>query len=158
MYYPLDFQELVNRHAETHDLPASLVLAMIRQESAFDPSARSWAGARGLMQLMPATGRELARRIGVRYSTDRLSDPDFSIRLGTTYFNQVLEMFDGNEVLALAGYNGGPYRIKRLWRQSGSNAELDYFIEGLSLPETTTYVKRILLFADSYRQLYHGLG
>ncbi|MEE9562679.1 MAG: lytic transglycosylase domain-containing protein, partial [Thermoanaerobaculia bacterium] len=158
MYYPLDFQELVNRHAETHDLPASLVLAMIRQESAFDPSARSWAGARGLMQLMPATGRELARRIGVKYSTERLSDPNFSIRLGTTYFSQVLEMFEGNEALALAGYNGGPYRIKRLWRKSGSNAELDYFIEGLSLPETTTYVKRILLFADSYRQLYHGLG
>ncbi len=158
MYYPLDFQELVNRHAEAHDLPAALVLAMIRQESAFDPSARSWAGARGLMQLMPATGRELARRIGVKYSTERLSDPNFSIRLGTTYFSQVLEMFEGNEALALAGYNGGPYRIKRLWRKSGSNAELDYFIEGLSLPETTTYVKRILLFADSYRQLYHGLG
>jgi soluble lytic murein transglycosylase-like protein len=158
MYYPLDFQELVSRHAETHDLPPTLVLAMIRQESAFDPSARSWAGARGLMQLMPATGRELARRIGVKYSTDRLSDPDFSIRLGTTYFSQVLEMFEGNEVLALAGYNGGPYRIKRLWRKSGSNAELDYFVEGLSLPETRSYVKRILLFSDSYRQLYDGLG
>ncbi|MGB6334969.1 MAG: lytic transglycosylase domain-containing protein [Thermoanaerobaculia bacterium] len=158
MYYPLDFQELVNRHAEAHNLPPTLVLAMIRQESAFDPSARSWAGARGLMQLMPATGRELASRLGVKYTTARLSDPDFSIRLGTTYFSQVLEMFEGNEVLALAGYNGGPYRIKRLWRKSGSNAELDYFVEGLSLPETKTYVKRILLFADSYRQLYHGLG
>ncbi|TNF72209.1 MAG: lytic transglycosylase domain-containing protein [Acidobacteria bacterium] len=158
MYYPLDYKELVNRHAEAHDLPTPLVLAMIRQESAFDPAARSWAGARGLMQLMPATGRELARRIGVRYSTARLSDPDFSIQLGTTYFRQVLEMFEGNEVLALAGYNGGPYRIKRLWRKSGRDAELDYFVEGLTLPETKIYVKRILLFADSYRQLYDGLG
>ncbi len=158
MYYPLDYQDLVSRHAEAHQLRTPLVLAMIRQESAFDPAARSWAGARGLMQLMPATGRELARRIGARYSTARLSDPDFSIQLGTTYFRQVLEMFEGNEVLALAGYNGGPYRIKRLWRRSGSNAELDYFVEGLTLPETKNYVKRILLFADSYRQLYDGLG
>jgi soluble lytic murein transglycosylase-like protein len=158
MYYPLDYQELVNRHAEAHHLRTPLVLAMIRQESAFDASARSWAGARGLMQLMPATGRELARRIGVSYSTARLSDPDFSIQLGTTYFRQVLEMFEGNEVLALAGYNGGPYRIKRLWRKSGSNAELDYFVEALALPETKIYVKRILLFSDSYRQLYDGLG
>jgi soluble lytic murein transglycosylase len=96
--------------------------------------------------------------MGVKYSTDRLSDPEFSIRLGTTYFSQVLEMFEGNEVLALAGYNGGPYRIKRLWSQHGSNAELDLFVEGLNLPETRSYVKRILLYSDSYRQLYGGLG
>jgi soluble lytic murein transglycosylase len=127
---------------------------MVRQESAFDAEARSWAGARGLMQLMPATARELAQRMGLRYSTTRLGDPDYSIRLGTRYFRQVLEMFDGNQELALAGYNGGPYRIKKLWRQAGKDPELDRFLEGLSLEETKTYVKRILLFEDSYERLY----
>ena len=127
---------------------------MIRQESAFDPSARSWAGARGLMQLMPSTGREIAKRLGLSYSRDRLSDPAFSVRLGTTYFRQVMKMFDNNEQLALAGYNAGPYRIKRLWGRAGARPELDRFLEGLPLAETRTYVKRVLLFTNAYRNLY----
>ena len=158
LYYPLDFSEVIARRARERDLPPHLVYAMIRQESAFDISARSRAGARGLMQMMPATGRELAGRLGLRYSTDRLSDPDYNIRLGTLYIRQVLDMFDGNVELALAGYNGGPYRIKRLWRQAGANPELDRFIDGLSLDETKTYVKRIVLFSNSYRHLYNQPG
>jgi len=158
LYYPLDFSEVIARRAQERDLAPHLVFAMIRQESAFDMSARSRAGARGLMQMMPATGRELAGRLGLRYSSDRLSDPDYNIRLGTLYIRQVLDMFDGNVELALAGYNGGPYRIKRLWRQAGTNPELDRFVEGLSLEETKTYVKRIVLFSNSYRHLYNQPG
>jgi soluble lytic murein transglycosylase len=158
LYYPLDFQEVIARRARERDLSPNLVFAMIRQESAFDISAKSRAGARGLMQMMPATGRELAGRLGIRYSTDRLTDPDYNIRLGTLYIRQVLDMFDGNVELALAGYNGGPYRIKRLWRQAGANPELDRFIDGLSLVETKTYVKRIVLFSNSYRHLYNQPG
>ena len=154
LYYPMDFRLIIEQRAEDQNLSPYLVFAMIRQESAFDAEARSWAGARGLMQLMPATGREVAQRLGLRYSTSRLNDPDFSVRLGTRYFRQVLDMFDGNVELALAGYNGGPYRIKRLWRRAGTNPELDRFVEGLSLEETKTYVKRIVLFEDTYRRLY----
>jgi len=154
LYYPLDYRPIIEQRAAEQGLPPYLVFAMIRQESAFDASAKSWAGARGLMQLMPATGREVAQRLGLRFSTSNLSDPDFSVRLGTRYFKQVLDMFDGNHVLALAGYNGGPYRIKKLWRQAGSNPELDRFVDGLYLEETKTYVKRILLFEDSYKKLY----
>jgi soluble lytic murein transglycosylase-like protein len=158
LYYPLDYRPLIEQRAREQNLSPYLVFAMIRQESAFDASARSWAGARGLMQLMPATGREVAQRLGLPFSTSRLEDPDFSIQLGTRYFRQVLDMFDGNEVLALAGYNGGPYRIKKLWRQAGSNPELDRFLDGLPLEETKTYVKRILLFEDSYNKLYAAGG
>ena len=154
LYYPLDYRSIIEQRAVQQGLPPYLVFAMIRQESAFDAAARSWAGARGLMQLMPATGREVAQRLGLRFSTSNLSDPDFSVRLGTRYFKQVLDMFDGNQVLALAGYNGGPYRIKKLWRQAGSSPELDRFVDGLYLEETKTYVKRILLFEDSYEKLY----
>ncbi len=158
LYYPLDFRNIIERYAADKNLSPYLVFAMIRQESAFDVEAKSWAGARGLMQLMPATGRELAQRMGLRYSTDRLSDPDFSVRLGTSYYSQVLDMFNGNHELALAGYNGGPYRIKKLWRQAGSNPELDTFLENLGLEETKTYVKRILLFEYSYKRLYSQAG
>jgi len=153
LYYPLDYQETIRTWALRNGLPVHLVLGIVRQESAFDPQAQSWAGARGLMQLMPATARELAGRYGLPYAHDKLDDPEFNIRLGTTYFSHVLEMFGGNQELALAGYNGGPYRIKRLWKEWGSS-DIDRFLESLSLEESRIYVKRITLISDSYRQLY----
>ncbi len=154
IYYPLLYDEVIRANAEQAHLPVHVLYAMIRQESAFDPRARSRAGARGLMQLMPATGRELARRLGMPWSPARLTDPSFNVRLGTTYFRDVLAMFDDNLELALAGYNGGPYRIKRLWSQAGTDRELDAFLEGLSVEESKVYVKRILVLSDSYRRLY----
>lgn len=154
IYYPLDYEAVIRSQAERQQLPLYLLYGMIRQESAFDPQAQSWAGARGLMQLMPATGREVAQRLGLTWSTSRLTDPQYNIQLGTAYFRQVLSMFDGNVELALAGYNGGPYRIKRLWSQASPSTELDTFLEGLTIEESKTYVKRILVLSDSYRQLY----
>jgi soluble lytic murein transglycosylase len=153
LYYPLDYQEPIRNWATMNRLPPHLVFGIIRQESAFDKNAQSWAGARGLMQLMPATARELAGKLGVSYSHDKLSDPEYNVRLGTLYFSHVLDLFGGNVDLALAGYNGGPYRIKRMWREAGAS-DMDRFLEGLDLEESKTYVKRILLLSDSYRQLY----
>ena len=158
LYYPTAFEDLIEQHSDRNGLDRNLVFAMIRQESAFDPGARSRAGARGLMQVMPATGREIARRLGLKYTQERWSDPAFSIQLGTTYYKQVRSMFDDDEELSLAGYNAGPFRIKRLWRQAGAKAELDRFLETLQLRETKSYVKRVLLFADSYNRLYPRAG
>jgi soluble lytic murein transglycosylase-like protein len=158
LYYPLDFSSLIEKHSSIQQISHHLVFGMIRQESAFDAGATSWAGARGLMQIMPATARELAGRMGLEYSRERLDDPEYSVQLGTRYFKQMLDIFDGNEVLALAGYNAGPYRIKRLWREAGSDPELDHFVEQLSLEETKSYVKRVLLYSDSYRRLYDSAG
>ena len=154
IYYPLDYEEIIRTQAELAHLPLDLVFAVIRQESAFEPLAKSRAGARGLMQVMPRTGRELARHMGLPWSTARLVEPEFNLRLGTTYLRQVLEMFDGNVDLALAGYNGGPFRVKRLWAEAGADREQDRFLEGLAIEESKTYVKRILVLSDSYRQLY----
>lgn len=153
LYYPLAFLDDVRQSAETAGLPLPLVLGMIRQESGFDRHATSRAGALGLMQLMPATGREVAQRIGLPFSPRRLAEPSFNTRLGTTYFRQVLAMFGGDVELALAGYNGGPYRIKRLWRRAGRRDE-DSFLEGLPVSESKIYVKRIILLSDSYERLY----
>ena len=153
LYYPVDYQDPIRTWAAQNRLPVHLVNGIIRQESAFDPTAQSWAGARGLMQLMPATARELAVKNGLSYSHDMLADPELNVRLGTTYFRQVYSMFGENLELALAGYNGGPYRIKRLWQESGGG-ELDRFLETLGLEESKIYVKRILVLSDSYRQLY----
>lgn len=157
LYYPLEYQDTIRSWATTNRLPTYLVFGIIRQESAFDANAQSWAGARGLMQLMPATARELAVRNGLTWKQDLLADPAVNVRLGTTYFRQVFSMFNENLELSLAGYNGGPYRIKRLWQESGNN-EIDRFLEGLGLEESKTYVKRILVLSDSYRQLYPTAG
>jgi soluble lytic murein transglycosylase len=157
LYYPLHYREAVERWAAARSLPVPLVLGVVRQESAFDTQATSWAGARGLMQLMPRTAEELAGKLGVPYSTERLYDPDYSIRLGTAYLSQVLQMFDGEVELALAGYNSGPYRIRRLWAEA-KRRELDSFIEDLQIEEPKIYVKRILLLSDSYSRLYPELS
>jgi soluble lytic murein transglycosylase-like protein len=155
-YYPLPHAEVIRHHADAAGLPVSLVAGIIRQESAFDSRAESWAGARGLMQLMPATAREMAGKLGEAYSPARLFNPDFSIQLGSHYFRYVLDRFDGNVELALAGYNGGPNRIRRLWIEAGrpEARDLDLFVETLVIRESQDYVKRILVLADSYRQIY----
>ena len=157
LYYPLEYQDTIRTWAVNNRLPTYLVFGIIRQESAFDANAQSWAGARGLMQLMPATARELAAKNGLPWTQNMLADPAVNVRLGTTYFRQVFSMFNENLELSLAGYNGGPYRIKRLWQESG-NDEIDRFLENLGLEESKTYVKRILVLSDSYRQLYPTAG
>lgn len=158
LYYPAEHSALIKRWAMERGLPPYLVFGIIRQESAFDADAVSRAGARGLMQLMPATGRELAGKLRVPFSRSRLNDPEYSLQLGTRYFSQVLDLFDGDVELALAGYNGGPYRIRRWWREAGPTASVDRFVEGLALTETTNYVKRILIHQDSYEELYGDSG
>jgi soluble lytic murein transglycosylase-like protein len=157
LYYPLEYQEPIRTWSRAHHVPPYLVDGIIRQESAFDANAKSAAGARGLMQLMPATARELARSLGLSFSQDRMDEPAFNVQVGTLYLRQVLSMFDNNLELALAGYNGGPFRIKRLWHQSGS-PDLDRFLEGLTIEQSKVYVKRILVLSDSYRQLYPDAG
>lgn len=157
-YYPLDYEDTIRATAAANGLPAWLVAGVIRQESAFDPRATSPVGARGLMQLMPATAKEMIQRLDAHYPADGLYDPELSIELGTAYLAQLIKMFDGNIELALAGYNGGPTRILRMWNEAGPTPELDDFVENLYLDESRDYVKRILVLADSYRQLYPAAG
>lgn len=157
-YYPLTFGDQIREYARATGLPGHLIAGIIRQESAFDPRATSPVGARGLMQLMPLTAREVAQKEGVSYSPDGLYDPAMSVRLGAVYFRELLDRFDGNVELALASYNGGPNRIQRLWTEKGPDAQLADFVETLDLDESRNYVKRILVLADSYRQLYPSLG
>lgn len=157
-YYPLEHADAILSQAAATGLPASLIAGIIRQESAFDARATSPVGARGLMQLMPATAAEVSRKVGIPYSPSRLYSPEVSIRLGSYYFREVLDRFDGNVELALAGYNGGPNRIRRLWKEEGEDPSLDDFLENLYLDESRNYVKRIVMLADSYRQLYPELG
>ena len=131
------------------DLDPRLVYALIRQESGFYTAAKSHAGARGLMQLMPATAKRVARRLKVSYDRRKLTeDPDFNLRLGQAYIKTLLERFDGSYILALAGYNAGPKRVDEWIVENGDPRDPDVdpigWIERIPFSETRNYVQRVL--------------
>jgi len=133
-----------------------LLLAMIRQESAFQPDAKSSAGARGLMQVMPATARRIAQRLKVKYSSSRLNgDRDYNIRIGRGYLAGLLDTFDGSYVLALAAYNAGPARVRAWIRANGDPRDGDVdvidWIEQIPFAETRNYIQRTLESLQVYR-------
>jgi soluble lytic murein transglycosylase len=151
--FPLTYWDLIRKHATARNLDPYLVAALIAQESTFDPKARSAANAWGLMQVVPATGRRLARSLGIRrFSTTMLTDPETNIRLGTLYFSRLVEQFGGAHY-ALASYNAGENRVVR-WKAERPGVEQDEFIDDIPFPETQNYVKRILGTAEDYRSLY----
>ena len=134
----------------------ALVLGVIRQESNFDTTAESSAGAVGLMQLMPATARNVGNQIGLRYSKDNLSkDPAYNIRLGTTYLRSLINDFDGSYLMAVAGYNAGPGRAERWARQFGDprnpNTDVVDWVEQIPFNETRGYVQRVFENLMVYR-------
>jgi soluble lytic murein transglycosylase len=151
--FPLEYWESIRRHSALHDLDPYLVAALIAQESTFDPGIKSVANAWGLMQLVPATGRRLARSVGLRgFSTASLTNPEINIRLGTLYFSQKVAQFGGT-YYALASYNAGESRVVR-WKSERPGLDEDEFIDDIPFPETQNYVKRILGTAEDYRRLY----
>jgi soluble lytic murein transglycosylase len=151
--FPLEYWELIRRHSAARGLDPYLVAALVAQESTFDPSARSGANAWGLMQIVPATGRRLARAEGLRrFRTAQLVDPDINVRLGTRYFSDLVDRFGGAHY-ALASYNAGESRVVR-WRAERPGVDRDEFIDDIPFPETQNYVKRILGTSEDYRRLY----
>jgi soluble lytic murein transglycosylase len=152
--YPQVFWSEITQQASATNLNPYLVLSIIRQESAFNPTAISSSGARGLMQLMPATAQEVLTKLKLQQEpVIRLHDPQLSITLGTTYFANLMRRFQGNVVLALAGYNAGPGRATR-WRAQWAGTPLDECIERIPLDETRGYVKLILRNLMMYERLY----
>ena len=140
----------------------ALVHALIRQESVFDFKAQSPAGALGLMQLMPATAREVAGKLGVRHSTNMLvSNPDHNIRLGSKYLQDMLARFGGSYPLAIAAYNAGPGRVDRWLKTFGDprNGQVDLidWIELIPIYETRNYVQRVMEGTYVYRLRLNGV-
>lgn len=156
--YPLRTPPDATDGAET-----ALVLGITRQESSFDPRARSGAGARGMMQLMPATAAVIARKTGVSFSADQLYEPDYNMRLGSTFLGGLVNTFSGSYVMAIAGYNAGPGR-PTAWTafcgdpRGGGTDPID-FIECIPFSETRNYVMRVMEGMQVYRaRLNNGSG
>jgi soluble lytic murein transglycosylase len=151
--FPLDYWPLLRKHAAARGLDPFLVAALVAQESTFDPVIRSSANAIGLMQVLPSTGRQFARKLKIpRFSAAKLTDPETNVRLGTAIFAESIRKFGGVH-FALAAYNAGDHRVAS-WQKERPGLPQDVFIDDIPFPETQNYVKRILGTAEDYRRLY----
>ncbi len=148
--FPLQHRKLVEKHAGKQQLDKAWVYAVIRQESAFMQDAHSSAGAMGLMQLMPATARHVARSIKGQPTPRKaqLLQPRINIALGSTYLRQMKDKLDDSQILATAAYNAGPHRVKRWLPQDTLPA--DIWIELIPFKETQGYLKRVLTYTAIY--------
>ena len=138
----------------------ALVLGITRQESGFDPLARSGAGARGMMQLMPATAAAIARKSGVGYSAGMLEEPEYNMRLGSTFLGSLVNNFSGSYVMAIAAYNAGPGRPTS-WTSfcgdpRGAGTDPIDYIECIPFSETRNYVMRVMEGMAVYRARLNG--
>lgn len=142
--YPLPYQSTFAEHAASASIPPDWAYGIARSESLFMRDVRSSAGAIGLMQLMPATGREVAASISLPYSgVDTLTNPQSNIRLGTSYLGQMAQRYSGNRVLATAAYNAGPHRVDR-WLPTTGKQDARIWIENIPFNETRKYVRRVM--------------
>ncbi len=135
--FPLNYFDLIKKNSE--NLDPLIVISLIRQESAFNPEAKSGVGAKGLMQLMPATARRFNHRIKPRH----LGNPEVNVAIGTKYLRQLFERFDGNLIFALASYNAGENRIDRWRKEIFRSSDPLSTIESIPYEETRNYVKLI---------------
>ncbi len=153
LIYPVTRQPLIAGSARSNKLDPAMVAALIRQESYFDPRATSRVGARGLMQVMPRVGRELANAREFPFWDDALLyQPDVNIVLGTNHLARLMGRYD-QTVHALAAYNAGESRVAR-WRRKRGAGDLDVFVERIPFDETRDYVRILERNAAMYRVLY----
>jgi soluble lytic murein transglycosylase len=151
--FPVDYWPLLQKYSKQRNLDPYLVAALVAQESNFDANVRSHANAYGLMQVLPSTGRQYARKLGVRpFSTRRLTEAEVNVKLGTQIFADSIRKFGGVH-FALAAYNAGDSRVVA-WQREKPGLPQDEFIDDIPFPETQNYVKRILGTAEDYRNLY----
>jgi soluble lytic murein transglycosylase len=151
--FPLAYWDLISKYAPPRDLDPYVVAALVAQESTFQADVKSPAGAWGLMQIEPSTGRQYASKLGIRpFTTRRLTQPDVNVQIGTASFADRIARF-GTLPAALAAYNAGDSRVVR-WLADRPGFDQEEFIDDIPFPETQNYVKRVLGTAEDYRSLY----
>lgn len=155
--HPLAFSDLVRTGEGAHEVPWFLTFAIMQTESRFEPGVTSWAGARGLVQLMPSTAKDLARQAGITdLDPDRLYDPSLNLDLGTRYLGNLVRRFGGDESavpLAIPSYNAGPGAVDK-WLERRKDWDFDLFIESIPIDETRAYTQSVLERWLSYRWLH----
>jgi soluble lytic murein transglycosylase len=149
---PRAYAELVERAARKHGVDANLLFAVMRVESIYNRRIISTAGAIGLMQIMPHTGRRIATKLGVKsFEASDLLDPALNVDFSAWYLASLLKRFDGRLPLAIASYNGGPHNVRLWMRASPKDMPLDAFLERIPFSQTHRYVRRVLTHYAAYR-------
>ncbi|MGH9670050.1 MAG: transglycosylase SLT domain-containing protein [Terriglobales bacterium] len=152
--FPRLYWSDIQKYSAENQLDPFLVAGVIRQESEFHAGAVSRARALGLMQILPSTGRKLAREMKIRrFSTNMLWDPTVNVQMGTRYFRGLLDSLEGTPQYALAAYNAGPDRVAD-WRAAGPYRDVNEFVESIPFTETREYVQAVMRNAAVYRRLY----
>ncbi len=150
--FPLSYSDKILENSAQNKLNPVIIYGLIRRESAFNEKARSPAGARGLMQIMPRTGRDIARNLKERWrGNNSLYNPVTNLKYGAYYYQKLLTQFDGHYALALAAYNAGPHRVKK-WLPETEALPADIWIETIPFHETREYVTNVLAYALIYQQ------
>jgi len=150
--FPLSYADKIHENSKQQNLNPAILFGLVRRESAFNKNAYSPAGARGLMQIMPSTGRLVARSLNERWrGNDSLYNPEINIKYGSYYYQKLLKKFDGNYAIALAAYNAGPQRVKK-WLPETETLPADIWIETIPYKETREYVINVLAYALIYQQ------
>jgi soluble lytic murein transglycosylase len=144
LVYPLNYYNEVEKYADNTEL----MMSIIREESFFNPNAQSSVGARGLMQIMPATAKDFA---GV--SAEELFKPELNIKVGTSYYSRLRGMLNGDDISAVASYNGGIGAINK-WLKRFDYADIDEFVEQIPYAETQNYVKKVFRTYWNYLRVY----
>jgi soluble lytic murein transglycosylase len=148
--FPLPHRESIFTNARRYDLDPALIYGVIRQESIFMEDAVSAVGALGLMQLMPATGKQTARELNIQYGGNQaLLQSERNIQLGSAYLNSLMIRYNGSPVLAAAAYNAGPSRVTR-WLPEDADMDATLWTERIPFKETRTYVRRVLTYATIF--------
>ena len=155
LLFPLCFSDIVAAQARQWNLDPGFILAVMRQESTYNPEVVSPAGAIGLMQIMPATGRTIARELGESFDSETLYIPSVNIRYGSYYLRQLLNQFENSRELTLAGYNGGPPHARE-WSERNKEKDPDLLVEGIDFSETRNYVKKVMANYWQYGLLLRG--
>ena len=149
---PRAYEPIVMEAARANGIEPELLFAVMRVESVFNPRIISYAGAIGLMQIMPRTGRLIAQAIGrADFTVDMLLDPETNIQFAAWYLASLIDRFDGRIPLAIASYNGGPHNVRRWMRDHAEDMPLDAFLETIPFEQTHRYVRRVLTHYEAYR-------
>lgn len=156
LLYPLPYPDLIERAGREFEIDPPYIAAMIREESRFNPKAKSASGAYGLMQVMPDTGSTIARSLNVNgFRTEMLYDPEVNIRFGTFYMRSLMRSLQGDLYLVAGAYNGGPGRMSR-WLSEFDAEDRDEFIEQIPIDETRNHIKKVMHAYHTYQRLYGG--
>ena len=156
--FPTPYRQTFQHHAAVQGVPSTELMAIARRESAFFPQARSAVGARGLMQIMPATGKQVASSLGRPHRRADLYEVEHNVLLGSAYYRQLLDRFSGNRVFALTAYNAGPHRVDRWRNKAGEGLPVEIWIETIPYRETRNYVQAVLSYNVVFQYLMGDTG